>query len=68
MLKRGGRAGQEMSGRELVCRRLQQAGRTVAGERGSQLANRVSEAIGCGRIDVCGNPDCEACAPVREES
>lgn len=41
-----------LRGRELVSRRLQQAGLTVAGERGARIANRVSEAIGCGRIDI----------------
>lgn len=51
-----------MSRRELVARRLQQAGRTVAGERGSRAANAVSAAIGCGRIELCNDPNCPNCA------
>jgi len=54
--------------RELIARRLQQAGRTVAGERGSRAANAVSSAIGCGRIEICDDPNCLNCAPVREEN
>jgi hypothetical protein len=55
------------SGRELVARHLQRAGATVAGGRGRQVANRVSEAIGCGRIEMCDDPNCLDCAP-RDES
>lgn len=51
MFKRGSRKG-PLRGRELVSRRLQQAGLTVAGEPGARAANWVSEAIGCGRISV----------------
>ncbi|MFF1547128.1 hypothetical protein [Streptomyces sp. NPDC058291] len=51
------------AGREVVARRLQQAGLTVAGERGGRAANRVSEALGCGRIDLCNDPNCLDCAP-----
>lgn len=54
-----------VSTRETVSRVLQATGLRVAGERGAKVANRVSEAIGCGRIDVCDNPGCEDCAPVR---
>lgn len=57
---------ESMSGRELIARRLQQAGRNVAGERGGRIANRVSEAIGCGRIDLCNDPNCPNCAPIDE--
>ncbi|WP_318201064.1 hypothetical protein [Streptomyces sp. SCL15-4] len=53
-----------MSTRELTARRLQQIGRTVAGERGGRVANRVSEAIGCGRIELCDDPSCPNCAPI----
>jgi hypothetical protein len=52
------------SASELTSRHLQRIGRTVAGERGSRIANRVSEAIGCGRIDICDDPNCPNCAPV----
>jgi hypothetical protein len=51
------------TGREAVARRLQQAGLTVAGEHGSRAANRVSQALGCGRIELCDNPTCQNCAP-----
>ncbi|MGW0920124.1 hypothetical protein ACWD3J_14040 [Streptomyces sp. NPDC002755] len=51
------------TGREAVARRLQQTGLTVAGERGGRAANRVSEALGCGRIDLCSDPTCLDCAP-----
>lgn len=54
--------------REQVARHLQATGRQVAGERGGRIANRISEAIRCGRIDICNNPACEDCAPVREGS
>ena len=53
-----------MSARELTARRLQQVGRSLAGERGSRIANKVSEAIGCGRIELCDDPDCPNCAPI----
>lgn len=52
-----------MSAGEVVARRLQQVGRTVAGERGSRVANAVSQAIGCGRIELCDDPACPNCAP-----
>lgn len=55
-----------MDPREAIARRLQQAGRTVAGERGSRIANGISEAIGCGRIEICDDPNCPNCAPVRD--
>lgn len=52
------------SARELTSRHLQRIGRTVAGERGGRIANRVSSAIGCGSVDICDDPNCENCAPV----
>ncbi|MFE4420407.1 hypothetical protein [Streptomyces sp. NPDC056817] len=58
------RDNEAMDGREVVARRLQQAGRSVAGERGSRVANRISDAIGCGRIELCGDPNCPNCGPV----
>jgi hypothetical protein len=51
-----------MDPREAVARRLQQAGRTVAGETGSKVANVVSAAIGCGRIELCDDPNCPNCS------
>lgn len=67
-MPRAENAGGGTSRREQVARHLQAAGRQVAGERGSRIANRVSEAIGCGRINICDDPTCEDCAPVRDES
>ena len=57
---------ERMDPREVIARRLQQAGRTVAGERGSRIANTISGAIGCGRIEAhkpCDNPSCPDCGP-----
>jgi len=51
-----------MDPRELIARRLQQAGRAVAGERGSRIVNGISGAIGCGRIELCDDPNCPNCA------
>ncbi|MFE2297928.1 hypothetical protein ACFXAW_07005 [Streptomyces sp. NPDC059445] len=56
------RNSERMDPREAVARRLQQAGRTVAGETGSKVANVVSAAIGCGRIELCGDPNCPNCS------
>ncbi|MGW5677548.1 hypothetical protein ACWEV4_21105 [Streptomyces sp. NPDC003860] len=50
---------------ETVTRTIQAAGRTVAGDRGGQVANKVTETLGLGRIDLCDNPTCEDCAPVK---
>lgn len=58
-----GRNPEAMDPRERIARRLQQAGRTVAGETGSKVANTISAAIGCGRIVTCDNPTCPNCAP-----
>lgn len=58
-----GRNPDAMDPREHIARRLQQAGRTLAGDTGSRIANRVSEALGCGRIETCNNPTCPNCAP-----
>jgi hypothetical protein len=57
------RDSEAMSTRELTARRIQQIGRNLAGDRGGRIANRVSEAIGCGRIDLCDDPNCPNCAP-----
>lgn len=50
---------------ERVSRRLQATGQRIGGERGGRIANRVSDAIGCGRIEFCDNPGCPDCAPVK---
>ncbi len=53
------------STREQISRHLQATGQRIAGERGGRIANRVSEAIGCGRIELCDNPTCPDCAPTK---
>lgn len=58
---------QPMSTRELACRRIQQAGLTLGGERGGRIANRVSGALGLGRIELCDDPTCPNCAPVADD-
>lgn len=50
---------------EVVTRTIQYAGQRVAGERGGQVANAVTGALGLGRIEMCDAPDCEDCAPVK---
>ncbi|MGW2188562.1 hypothetical protein [Streptomyces sp. NPDC001719] len=50
---------------ERVSRGLQYTGQRVGGERGGRVANRVSEAIGCGRIEFCDDANCPHCAPAR---
>ena len=53
------------SNRELIARHLQAGGQRLAGEHGGQIANRISEAIGCGSISYCDNPTCPNCAPTQ---
>lgn len=50
-----------MSKGEYACRRLQQAGRAVTGDRGGRAANALTGAVGLGRIETCDNPDCDHC-------
>ena len=64
-MSRSENAGGGTTRREQVARHLQAAGRQVAGERGGRVANRVSEALGCGRIDTCDDPTCQDCAPIQ---
>jgi hypothetical protein len=49
---------------ETATRTIQAAGRTLAGDRGERIANRVTETLRLGRIDTCTNPTCKDCAPV----
>lgn len=51
----------DMDRREKVARGLQAIGLTVAGETGGKVANKISEAIGCGRIKTCDDPNCPNC-------
>ena len=53
------------SNRELLARHLQATGQRLASERGGQIANRVSQALGCGSISYCDNPTCPNCAPTQ---
>jgi hypothetical protein len=55
-----------ISNREAVSRQLQRAGRVVAGETGGRVANKISKAIRCGTVDICDDPACQNCAPVRD--
>lgn len=50
---------------ETAARTIQAAGRTIAGERGGRVANRITETLGLGRIDICDDPTCADCAPVK---
>ena len=47
--------------RERISRSLHAAGQVIAGDRGWRAANAVSEAIGCGRIEFCDDPNCPDC-------
>ncbi|MCX4605468.1 hypothetical protein OG402_33925 [Streptomyces anulatus] len=50
-----------VSAAETATRTVQAVGRTVAGERGGKAANRVTSALGLGRIEHCNKPDCPDC-------
>ncbi|WP_145503168.1 hypothetical protein [Streptomyces sp. CFMR 7] len=50
-----------VSAAETATRTVQAVGRTVAGERGGRAANKVTSALGLGRIDYCNKPDCPDC-------
>ncbi|MFI1865811.1 hypothetical protein [Streptomyces jumonjinensis] len=47
---------------ERAARRIQAVGLTVAGERGGRVANKVSGALGYGRVELCDDPACPDCA------
>lgn len=46
---------------EVVTRSAQAVGRTVAGDRGGRAANKVTGALGLGRIETCADPKCTDC-------
>lgn len=46
---------------ETATRTIQAAGQKIAGERGGKAANRVTSALGLGRIEHCNKPDCPDC-------
>ncbi|MFE7518386.1 hypothetical protein [Streptomyces halstedii] len=46
---------------EVVTRSAQVVGRTVAGDRGGKAANKVTGALGLGRIEACNDPKCTDC-------
>ncbi|MEV5619421.1 hypothetical protein [Streptomyces bacillaris] len=50
-----------VSAAETATRTVQAVGRTVAGERGGKAANKVTSALGLGRIEICDRPDCRDC-------
>ncbi|MEI5032435.1 hypothetical protein RB201_04340 [Streptomyces sp. S1A(2023)] len=50
-----------VSAAETAARTVQAAGQKVAGERGGRAANKVTAALGLGRISYCNKPDCPDC-------
>lgn len=49
------------SAAEVACRSAQVVGRTVAGDRGGKAANKVTNALGLGRMETCDDPKCTRC-------
>ncbi|MCX5145118.1 hypothetical protein [Streptomyces sp. NBC_00338] len=49
------------SAAEVATRSAQVVGRTVAGDRGGKVANKVTGALGLGRIEKCADPKCDCC-------
>ncbi|WP_329217347.1 hypothetical protein [Streptomyces microflavus] len=49
------------SAAEVATRSAQAVGRTVAGDRGSGVANKVTAVLGLGRIEKCADPQCSDC-------
>lgn len=50
---------------ETTARTIQATGRTLAGDRGGRVANAVTGALGLGRIEICDDPNCADCAPIK---
>ncbi|MEV7492203.1 hypothetical protein AB0O08_15790 [Streptomyces anulatus] len=50
-----------VSAAETAARTVQTAGQRIAGERGGRAANRVTSALGLGRISYCNKPNCLDC-------
>ncbi|EST17898.1 hypothetical protein [Streptomyces niveus] len=59
-----GRKNNGASTAETVTRSVVAAGRIVAGERGARVANAITGPV-TGRIEICDDPTCKDCAPVR---
>lgn len=49
------------SAAEVATRSAQAVGRTVAGDKGGEVANKVTGALGLGRIEQCTDPKCSDC-------
>ncbi|MGW6288875.1 hypothetical protein [Streptomyces sp. NPDC055107] len=49
------------SAAEVATRSAQVVGRTVAGDRGGKVANKVTGALGLGRVEKCSDPKCDCC-------
>lgn len=49
------------SASEVATRSAQAVGRTVAGDRGGKAANKITGALGLGRIEACSDPKCSCC-------
>lgn len=49
------------SAAEVATRSAQAVGRTVAGDRGGKVANKITKALGLGHVEFCNDPKCSAC-------
>ncbi|MEW2070036.1 hypothetical protein [Streptomyces sp. NPDC007346] len=49
------------SAAEVATRSAQVVGRTVAGDKGGEVANKVTEALGLGRVEKCSDSKCDCC-------
>lgn len=56
-----GRRNSTTSPSEVATRSAQVVGRTIAGDRGGRAANKVTDALGLGRIEACNDPKCSDC-------
>lgn len=50
---------------EEIVRTVHYVGVKVGGKRGSRVANRITEAAGLGRIEMCDDLNCTECEPTR---
>jgi hypothetical protein len=49
------------SAAEVVTRSAQAMSRTVAGDKGGEAANKITEVLGLGRSDICSDSQCPHC-------
>jgi hypothetical protein len=50
--------------RERLTRTIHAAGLHLAGERGGNAANALTDFLRLGRVDQCADPSCTDCAPL----